>query len=176
MLLHEFLERSAERSPDKEALIAGSKRLTFARLDALANQLAHALRSMGVEYTDRVTILLENTAEAVIAIWGILKADAIFQVLNPTTKTQKVAYVLNNCRASVLITHRSKWETAREAIVQTPSPRNASFGSRSSTLRSRGDQSRDAAALPNRWRTTSSSDADPPRSEMNSVARRRRYS
>ncbi|UCF06433.1 MAG: AMP-binding protein [bacterium] len=121
MLVHEFLERSAIRFPGKESIVAGSTRLTFGEIDAAANRLAHALRNRGVCYGDRVGILLDNTAEAVISIWGALKADAVFFVINPTTKANKITYILNNCRATALITQGEKWQTAREAINRTQS-------------------------------------------------------
>ena len=47
MLVHHFLERSAERLPDKEALVCGGRRLTYARVEERANRLANALRSCG---------------------------------------------------------------------------------------------------------------------------------
>ncbi len=121
MLVQEFLERSAEKLPSKGALIAGDHRITYGELNAAANRLAHGLRESGVEYSDRVAILLDNSLEAVISIWGILKAGATFLVINPTTKTQKITYILNNCRASALITHTSKLKTAGDSISQTPS-------------------------------------------------------
>jgi amino acid adenylation domain-containing protein len=123
MLLHEFLERSARRFPEKEALVAGDVRLTYRELDAAANRFAHALQKSGVDYSDRVAILMDNSAEAVVSIWGALKSGATFLVINPTTKTRKIAYILNNCRASALATHSSKLRLVGSAIAQTPSLR-----------------------------------------------------
>ena len=102
MLLQEFLEASAERLPDKEALVAGSSRLTFREIDVAANRLAHALRECGVAYGDRVAVLMDNSPEAIVSIWGILKADAVFLMINPTTKREKIRYILENHRILVL--------------------------------------------------------------------------
>jgi amino acid adenylation domain-containing protein len=55
-----------------------------------------------------VAVFLENSVEAVLAIFAILKAGAVFLVINPTTKADKVTYILNNCRATALITHQDK--------------------------------------------------------------------
>jgi long-chain acyl-CoA synthetase len=121
MLVQEFLERSAQRLPAKEALIAGSKRYTYSQLNTESNRLANALRKAGVDYGERVAILLDNSAESVISIWGALKSDPIFLVINPTTKSRKIQYILNNCRASALITHTSKWNMVCDAITATPS-------------------------------------------------------
>lgn len=121
MLVNEFLENSANRLPDKEALVSGDVRLTYRELNAAANRVARALKESGVEYCDRVAILLDNGPEAVISIWGILKAGATFLVINPTTKTHKITYILNNCRASALITSGARLKVASDAIAQTPS-------------------------------------------------------
>ncbi|MFA4949086.1 MAG: AMP-binding protein, partial [Candidatus Krumholzibacteriia bacterium] len=121
MLVHEFLERSAARLPEKEALIAGAQRITYGELDASANRLARVLRGLGVGYGDRVAVLLDNSSETVISIFGILKADAVFLVVNPTTKTNKIEYILNNCRATALVTHAAKWRSVEQAASAVPS-------------------------------------------------------
>ncbi len=121
MLLHEFLEKSARSLPDKLAVVAGGNRMTYGALDSAANRLARALRENGVEYGDRVAVLMDNSTETVTAIWAILKAWAVFLVINPTTKARKVEYILNNCRATALVTHRSKFKTAGTCILATPS-------------------------------------------------------
>jgi len=121
MLVQTFLEKSAKRFPGKEALVAGDSRLTYQELDEAANRFAHTLLQNGVEYGDRVAVLMDNTAEAVISIWGTLKAGATFLVINPTTKTRKIAYILNNCRATALTTQDTKLKTAGEAISEASS-------------------------------------------------------
>jgi amino acid adenylation domain-containing protein len=121
MLVHEFLERSAGRLPDKEALVAGDVRLTYRELDAAANRLARALGESGVEYGDRVAIFMDNVPESVISIWGILKAGATFLVINPTTKPKKISYILNNCRASALVVSNNRLRAAVSPIAETPS-------------------------------------------------------
>lgn len=121
MLLQEFLENSARRLGDKTALVCGSNRLTYTELDAAANRLAHALRSRGVGYRDRVVVMLDNSPEAVVSIFGILKSDASFVLVNPSIKKEKLGYILDNCRASALITHEGKWDTVSPVIGETPS-------------------------------------------------------
>jgi len=110
MLVNEFLQQSAIKFPDKEALIYESRRLTYAEIDRLSNQFAHALIANGVERGDRVAIYLHNSIETVIAIFGILKAGGVFLVINRTTKFHKLAYILNNCQAKAIITDASAFE------------------------------------------------------------------
>jgi acyl-CoA synthetase (AMP-forming)/AMP-acid ligase II len=120
VLVQHFLQSSARRFPDKTALICGSERLSYGEVDERSNRLAHALRAAGVRRGDRVAICLDNTVEAVLSIFGALKADAAFLLLNPTIKLEKLAYVLNNSRALTLITHSQKLECVSQCSNQTP--------------------------------------------------------
>ena len=120
MQVESFLELSAARSPEKTALVCSGRRFTYGELDAGANRLAGSLIAGGVERGDRVAIYLENSAEAVISVFAILKAGAVFLVVNPTTKADKASYILNNCRAAGLITDRTKLGTLSNDVADTP--------------------------------------------------------
>ena len=102
-LVQDFLTNSAARLPDKLALVCGQHRLTYGELEARSNQLAHALQQNGVRRGDRVVVFLNNSVEAVLGIFAILKAGAAFVVVNHTTKPEKLAYILNNCRAAAML-------------------------------------------------------------------------
>ena len=120
MQVESFLELSAARSPEKTALVCNNSRFTYGQLEARANRLAAALIAGGVQRGDRVAIYLENSVEAVISVFAILKASAVFVVVNPMTKADKLAYILNNCRAAGLITDRTKLGTLSNALTDTP--------------------------------------------------------
>lgn len=120
MQLESFLEHSAARSPDKVALICGSRRLTYAEIDAACNRLAHGLIEQGVQRGDRVAVYLDNSVEAALSIFAILKAGAVFLMVNPTTKVEKVTYVLNNSRARALIAPARKLASLDDCWSQTP--------------------------------------------------------
>lgn len=121
MQVEEFLENSARLYPSKVALICGKNRYTYAEIDAHANRVAIALLESGVQRGDRVVVLLPNTAEAVIALFGILKAGAAFVVLNATTKPEKLMYVVNNCRAAALVADGVGRTLAETAFDTMPS-------------------------------------------------------
>ncbi|MEX1232924.1 MAG: class I adenylate-forming enzyme family protein [Planctomycetaceae bacterium] len=104
MQLETFLEHSALRLPAKTALVCGDKRWTYAEIEAAANRLAHALIADGVQRGDRVAIYLDNCYEAVVSIFAVLKAGGVFMPVNPTTKADKLSYLLNNSRGRVLVT------------------------------------------------------------------------
>src|SRR2546427_481229 len=103
-LVQDFLENTAARLPDKEALICAGQRLTYAQLESMSNRLANGLVASGVKRGDRVAIYLPNCVEAVVGIFAVLKADGVFVMINPTTKKDKLRYILNNCRARGLLT------------------------------------------------------------------------
>ncbi len=124
MQVEQFLEHSADTYPDKTALVCGSRRLTYAEVEAAANQLAHALVARGLERWDRVVIYANNSVETAVAIFAVLKARGVFVLVNPTTKQDKLTYVLNNCRASMLITAGSLVRTAAASAAAAPCVRN----------------------------------------------------
>jgi amino acid adenylation domain-containing protein len=103
-LLHDYLLESARRLPDKIALVCQKQRLSYAEIDGRSNALAHALLRRGVGRGDRVVIFADNTVETVVAFWAVLKANAVVSVVNPLTKADKLAYLLNDCRATALVT------------------------------------------------------------------------
>lgn len=118
-LLHDFLLESAQRLPDKIALVCRAERLTYREIDARSNALAHTLIRSGVQRGDRVMVFADNTAETAIAFWAVLKANAIVSVVNPLTKADKLAYVLNDCRAAALISDAHLAPAITDAVRQT---------------------------------------------------------
>ncbi len=107
-MLQSFLEQSAHEHPEKVALVVDQNRSTYLELDQQSNRLANALVQRGVERGDRVAIHLDNALESVVSIFAVLKAGGVFVMVNPTTKIDKLIYVLNNCRASALIIPEKK--------------------------------------------------------------------
>ncbi len=105
-LLQEYMARSAEAHPEKTALIFKKHRFTWRDVHAQAGRIANTLRSLGLKRGDRVVLYLDNSPELAIGIYGTLAADGVFVVVNAQTKADKLAYVLNDCRARVMITDR----------------------------------------------------------------------
>ena len=116
MQVESFLEDSARRMPRKTALVCGARRLTYAQLERLSNRLAHALIAAGVERGDRVAVHLDNSVEAVVSIFAVLKAGAVVMMVNPATKPGKLAYLLNHARAHTVIL------SARKAVALQANP------------------------------------------------------
>ena len=117
MRIERFLSQSAQRFPDKTALVAGPVRLSYAQFDAQATALAAALQGLGVKRNDRVLVFMDNIAEAALAIFAVLKAGATFSPINSSTKADKLAYVIGNCRPVAILAQRKLAPVAIEAIA-----------------------------------------------------------
>lgn len=102
-LVQDSLGRTSAEQPEKTALVCGRTRVKYAEIDASSNRLANALIAAGLRRGDRVALYLENSVAAVLGIYAVLKAGATFVVVNHSTKLDKLAYILENCRASALI-------------------------------------------------------------------------
>ena len=120
MQLESFLEASTAQFPNKTALVCGKQRLTYTELEQLSNRLAHALLAEGIERGDRVAIYLGNSVEAVVSVFAILKAGAVFMMVNPTTKADKLAYILNNSRAAAVILPARAIRTLHQSLADAP--------------------------------------------------------
>jgi aspartate racemase len=86
------------------ALSFEGRTLTYAELDVRANQVAHHLRGLGVGAGDRVGLCVERSLELVVGILGILKAGAAYLPLDPEYPQARLAFMLEDARAPVLLT------------------------------------------------------------------------
>lgn len=106
IFVQHFLENSARRNPDKVALVCEGKELRYGEINALADSLAAEMSACGLKRGDRVALWLPNCVELVVAIFAVLKAGAVFVSVNPSTRTEKLTFILNNCGATGLIMDR----------------------------------------------------------------------
>lgn len=121
MRVEEFVRRSAALRREKVALVAGAKRITFEELDAASDRLAYAMSQRGVSRGERVVIFADNSWEAVVGIFAVLKAGAIFTPINPSTKSDKLTYIINNCRAVAILTQARLLPVVTAALADAPS-------------------------------------------------------
>jgi amino acid adenylation domain-containing protein len=119
-LLQDFLSDTAARLPDKHALVCGESRLTYRELEERSNGLAHALMDGGLVRGDRVLVHAENSVEAVIAFWAALKANAVPSLIHPQTKSDKLAYYLNDSEAQAIVSQAQLATELVPAIERAP--------------------------------------------------------
>ncbi len=94
-----FLEDSARRYPDREAVVLGDTRLTYAQVNGAANQVANLLVSRGIRPGDKVALSCPNLPYFPILYYGILKAGAVVVPLNVLLKGREIAYHLGDSEA-----------------------------------------------------------------------------
>jgi amino acid adenylation domain-containing protein len=102
-LLHDYLSDSAERLPEKIALVCRGARLTYRQVDRRASRLASALVRRGVERGDRVLVFGDNGVDVAVAFWAALKAGAVATVVSPQTRADKLRYMIEDCRPRALV-------------------------------------------------------------------------
>ncbi|MBN2764180.1 MAG: AMP-binding protein [Bacteroidales bacterium] len=110
ILVQHFLENSAERLPEKTALICDGQYLSYNEIEKRANSLAQALIANNLQRGERVILFMPNSIELVISIFAVLKADGVFVVINSSTKYEKLLYILKDSLAAGLITSGNQKE------------------------------------------------------------------
>ncbi|MBW4569114.1 MAG: amino acid adenylation domain-containing protein [Tolypothrix carrinoi HA7290-LM1] len=108
--IHELFETQVERTPDAVAVVFEDEQLTYWELNARANQLAHYLRSLGVKSEVLVGICVERSLLMVIGLLAILKAGGAYVPLDPSYPQERIAYILEDSQAPVLLTQASLLE------------------------------------------------------------------
>ena len=122
-MITSLLESGARLDPRNVALVYGPDRLTYGDLLRSVEQAAAALRAHGVKRGDRVALCLENSLEAVIAIFAVARAGAVFVPVGRTVKAQKLAQVLNDCAPVAVFADARMRATVDEALAFAPSVR-----------------------------------------------------
>jgi long-chain acyl-CoA synthetase len=99
----EDLARNAASEPDRVAIVAGEREVSFGELNELTDRVAAGLREHGVERGDRVGIMLPNGVDSVVAIQATLRAGAAIMPINPTAKHDRVTDLMQRSEAAMLI-------------------------------------------------------------------------
>lgn len=104
--LHQLIEAQAEGVPERAAVTCGSEHLTYREFNARANQLAHYLRSLGAAPNHRVGICLDPSFEFSVAVLAVLKSGAACVPLDPNYPKERLAYMLEDVQARLVITEK----------------------------------------------------------------------
>ncbi|HET7231442.1 MAG TPA: amino acid adenylation domain-containing protein, partial [Longimicrobium sp.] len=105
--IHELIEAQAARTPGAVALRFREQSLTYAELNARANRLAHHLAGLGAGPEARVGICVDRSAEMVVAMLAVLKSGAAYLPLDPSYPADRLAYMLEDSGAPLLVTQAS---------------------------------------------------------------------
>ena len=105
-LIQQLFEAAVERHPEAVAIGYEGGNLTYSQLNAQANRLAHYLRSVGVGTETLVGILLERSAQTLVALLGVLKAGAAFVPLDPSYPRERLGFMVEDAQFKVLVTRQ----------------------------------------------------------------------
>ncbi|GAX43744.1 amino acid adenylation domain protein [Tolypothrix sp. NIES-4075] len=102
--IHQLFESQVENTPLAVAVVFENEHLTYGELNKRANQLAHYLQSLGVKPEVLVGICVERSIDMIVSFLGILKAGGAYIPLDPAYPQERLAYILNDTQASILLT------------------------------------------------------------------------
>jgi len=120
MKLHHLLRESAARDSGRPAVIAPEETLSYGELDARSEALARALAAAGVGPGERVGIDLDKSAQAVVALFGVLKTGAAYVPIDPRSPAKRAAFIVDDCRLRALLTTRARFAGLAVEIRQMP--------------------------------------------------------
>ncbi len=104
--LHGLVAAQAAATPDAIAVAFGAQTLTYAQLEARANRVAHRLAAAGVGPGGLVAVCAERSLELVVGLLGVLKSGAAYTPLDPEYPAERLAFMMADAGAAVLLTQR----------------------------------------------------------------------
>jgi amino acid adenylation domain-containing protein len=104
----DLLRRSAAAHPDRVAVRLGGEVVTYAELDARADQCARALAALGAGRGDRVAVWLPKSTEAIAAMQGALRVGAAYVPCDPMAPPARIRTILGDCGVRVVVTTRAR--------------------------------------------------------------------
>ena len=119
-LVHHMLRSSSKNFPEKEALVHGKERLSYAKVGEMVMGLAEGLRRAGLTRGDRVGIYLEPSVAQVVSIFAISQAGGVFVPINHVLFPDQVEHIANDCNMAVLITTQSKLAQLGNLVKNVP--------------------------------------------------------
>lgn len=106
-VLHDFVARQAERTPNAPAIVFGNQRLTYRELNTRANQVAHYLMKQGAGPEVLVGIYCERSADMLVGILGVIKSGSAYVPLDPNYPKQRIRDILEDANAPIVVTQQA---------------------------------------------------------------------
>jgi amino acid adenylation domain-containing protein len=120
-LIHQLLENSALRHPQKPAVIYGDDSLTYQELAERSRSLANDLKRSGIKCGDAVGILLRKSLASIVSVYGILMSGAAYVPIDPMLPGNRIKYIIDNCNIRQLITSAEYWDRHRSILDEIAS-------------------------------------------------------
>ena len=106
-MFHQLFEEHVRKTPNKTAVIAGDRILTYDELNRQANRIAHSLRREGIGTGDLVIYTLTRKSHLLSAVIGILKSGAAYVPIAPDYPPERIEYMRQDCNARYVITEEN---------------------------------------------------------------------
>ncbi|MBW7473805.1 amino acid adenylation domain-containing protein [Paenibacillus oenotherae] len=119
--LHGLFEAQVRRSPEQPAVRLGAEMLTYRELNARANRLARTLRARGAAPDTVVAVVAERSTAMIVALLAVMKAGAAYLPVDPAYPEERIAYLLEDSRAGLVLAqggHQTAAQTATETAIQ----------------------------------------------------------
>jgi len=123
MRLEQLLRQSAGRLRQKAAIAVGGARHSYAELESKSRRLAAALIDRGVKHGERVVVFMDNSFEAVVTIFAVLRAGGVVTPVDPAGGAEMLAYVFDDSRACAVVTQARLASTVADAMRDAASVR-----------------------------------------------------
>jgi surfactin family lipopeptide synthetase C len=123
--IHELIAQQAQQTPHATAIVFGEETLSYAELNAKANQIAHYLHQLGVQPEARIGVYLERSPLLLIALLGILKAGAAYIPLDPAYPSERLRFVMENAQMTFLLTETSLLGNISDSVIKINLVNNA---------------------------------------------------
>lgn len=104
-----ILDEAAKNTPDRTAVIFKNYKLTYKKLHLLSERFAANLREHGVKPGDRVSIMMPNLPQTMVAFWGVLKAGGIVVMTNPLYMEKELVHQIHDSGAEHMVTLDLVW-------------------------------------------------------------------
>lgn len=109
----------------KTAIFYEGQQYTYAKIAEQANRVGNGLRDLGIEIEQRVAMILLDSPEFAATFFGAIKIGAVPVPINTLLRPNEFTYVLNDCRAKVLVIHASLWNSLQAIVPQLKYLRHA---------------------------------------------------
>lgn len=107
-LLQQLLIETAQKYPQKDAVVYDQQALSYQELDEQSNKLARSLIKEGVKRGDRVGIYMNKSIPSIVSIFGVMKAGGVYVPLDAQAPLARISYIIDNCEINCLLTSTAK--------------------------------------------------------------------
>ena len=116
----QLVSDTAQKHPDKAALIHKQTELSFADLSEQIEELAKGFQGLGIDRHDRVAVFLPKLPQTIVSLFATSKANGVFVPVNSVLKPPQVQHILNDCDVKILVTSSDRLKGLKDVLLECP--------------------------------------------------------